>query len=95
MNAVCPYIAPDGRYLLFSASPSAAASLDLFVTFRLDTGKWAPAQALNAPINSAGMEMCPMVSADGDYLFFIRWHQRVHGIYWVSTRSFRKLSPKK
>jgi Tol biopolymer transport system component len=60
-----PYISPDGSYLLFSRD------YDLFISFCARDGAWKEARKLDAPINSPSIEICPIISPDGKYLFFI------------------------
>jgi len=82
-GAAGPGISPDGTILLFSAPGK--DNLDIFVSFKRSGGGWSQPEALPPPINSSGMEMCPRFSPRGEYIFFTRWHERVHGIYWVSA----------
>jgi Tol biopolymer transport system component len=66
-----PYIAPDERYLIFTAWGRAAGDKegDLFVSMN-DNGRWSPARRLPEPINSAAQEYAPIVSPDGEWLYF-------------------------
>ncbi len=70
-----PFIAPDGRYLLFGRN------LDIYVCFREKDGRWGEAKRLGSEVNSPGMEALPIVSPDGKYLFF----SRSYAIYWVDA----------
>ena len=82
-GATDPGISPDGTILLFSATGK--DNLDIFVSFRKSPDRWSRPQALTPPVNSSGMEMCPRFSPRGEFIFFTRWHERVHGVYWVSA----------
>jgi Tol biopolymer transport system component len=63
------WIAPDERYLVFSALHRAGGvgGYDLFVSHRRD-GRWQPAQPL--AINTAASEYNESVSPDGKWLYF-------------------------
>ena len=67
-----PYVAPDESYLIFSswARQDGLGSGDLYISFRQDDGTWSPARNLGPEVNSARTEYCPIVSPDGEYLYF-------------------------
>jgi len=81
----CPEISADGGILLFCATAQGSDNLDIFASRRTTSGEWSAPRALPGLVNSAGMDMCPRFSPDGKLLFFTRWHERVHGVYWVSV----------
>ena len=35
---------------------------------------------------------CPQITPDGKYLFFLKWENNVHNVYWVSTEAIPELS---
>ncbi len=84
-----PFIAPDESYLLFSSDrrdPSRGDG-DLYIS-RLADGSWTDPVSLGEPINTDRMERFPMLSRDGQYLFFTRWTpDHDHDVYWVDARS--------
>ena len=79
-----PFIAPDGRYLLFGRD------MDIYVSFRQKDGRWGEARRLGPEINTPGMELLPIVSPDGRYLFFTR----SYGSYWVDAAVIDVVKPK-
>lgn len=92
-----PYITPDGRVLIVSATGSDSRKRsDLYVITRREDGRWMDAQNLGAEVNTNDVEFCPQLSRDGQYLFFSRVHyegDRATGndIYVVATRFIRPL----
>lgn len=66
-----PYIAPDERYLIFTAWGRTGGDTegDLFLSTR-DRAGWSVPRRLPDPINSAAQEYAPIVSPDGVWLYF-------------------------
>ena len=83
-----PFIAPDESYLIFCKT--AGGSRDLFISYKRENGQWTEGINLGKNINSPGIELCPVVSPDGKYLFFMRRD----GIMWVSASFIEGLRPK-
>jgi len=46
-----------------------------------------------AGVNSPAIELCPMVTADGKYLFFLSQRDGESHVYWVSAAVIEKLRP--
>lgn len=94
------YVAPDERYMVLSSRrlPSSGLS-DLFVSFRLDDGRWSDPVNLGSDVNTEEVEFCPMVTPDGKYLFFSRrwgstWEETTAGdVYWVDARIVDRFRP--
>jgi hypothetical protein len=84
-----PCIAPDESYLIFSKKIP-ENNEDLFITYRKQDGSWTEEINLGKKINSKGLEICPIVSPDGNYLFYLRRDF----IMWVSTKFIEDLRPK-
>jgi len=80
-----PFIAPDGRYLLFGRN------MDIYVSFREEDGKWGEAKRLGPEVNTSGMEILPIVSPDGQDLFFSRNQQS----YWIDAAVIEDAKPKR
>ena len=88
-----PFVGPDESYLLFARDERTGSSLsgritrDLFISFRLQGDAWSEAVELGPGINVPGVEdICPMVSPDGKYLFFVS--RRIDGAFrafWVDA----------
>jgi len=87
----CPFIAPDESYLVFASGYESDAfwKTQLYISFRSKNGSW------TAPVNLSrklGLtttgQLCPIVSPDGKYLFFIS------GVHWVEAKIIEELRPK-
>lgn len=65
------FVDPDENYLIYSSykRPDGQGSGDLYISYR-SSGQWQPAINLGAGINSAYLDYCPFVSADGKTLYF-------------------------
>lgn len=67
-----PFVAPDERYLLFvSSRPGGHGGGDLYVSFRDGSG-WTQPRNVGPLLNTSAREYAPVVSADGQYLYFAR-----------------------
>lgn len=66
-----PYVAPDESYLIFASRgrQGAVGELDLYISLRTSEG-WSAPRALPQPINTRLREFCPIVSPDGEWLYF-------------------------
>jgi hypothetical protein len=86
-----PFVAPDESYILFARN--GGNRHDLFASFRLRGDAWSEAVALGPGINVAGVDdICPMVSPDGKYLFFVsRRIDRAFRVYWVDAGVIEEL----
>jgi Tol biopolymer transport system component len=91
-----PFIAPDESYLLFaSGREGGLGKHDLYVGLCRSDGTWAPPARLGPEINSSGQELCPMVSPDGRYLFFLSQRdRRESGVYWARADFLDELRPR-
>lgn len=68
------FVDPDGQFLLFTSHGwgEGFGGGDLFVSFKDKDGSWQTPRNLGPKVNTAGLEYCPSLSADGRYLFFSR-----------------------
>ena len=88
-----PFVGPDESYLLFArdertgSAPSGRIAKDLFISFRLNGDAWSEAVELGPGIYVPGVDdICPMVSPDGKYLFFVsRRIDRAFRVFWVDA----------
>ncbi len=94
------YVAPDESLLVLSSRRAPGhGNGDLFVSFRRPDGSWSEPANLGATINTAAHEFCPMMSPDGQYLFFSRrygdtWETTTDGdVFWVEAGVLERLSP--
>jgi ankyrin repeat protein len=88
-----PFIAPDESYLIFTGMdrPDSMGGTDLYISFRTGNGGWTDPLNLGPPVNTPSNDMCPMVSADGRFLF---WNSHAGGnadVYWVDAGFLRTL----
>jgi Tol biopolymer transport system component len=88
-----PFIASDGRYLIFARKPGADTFGDLYISFRNKDGSWMDAVCLGSPINSEAHEVCPQITRDGKYFFFISMRSGKPQIYWVDAKVIEELKP--
>jgi hypothetical protein len=79
-----PYVAPDESYLIFVRFDERRRG-DLFVTFRNDGGSWSEPRQLEGGVNTDASELCPAVSPDGRYLFYISDDAGFFRPYWVPS----------
>jgi hypothetical protein len=86
-----PCIAPDESFIVFDSKRNDdPENADLFVCFRQKDGNWSEAFNLGNAINTCKNEICPSISPDSKYLFYMSKGD----IYWVSADIIQKLRPK-
>lgn len=79
-----PFIAPDGRCLVFcSTKPGGLGADDLYIAFKGKDGHWTPPVNMGKEINSAGSENRPYVTHDGRYFFFTSTRNGSRDTFWV------------
>ena len=87
-----PCVAPDERFIVFDSTRKGGhAYSDLYVTLQDKKGQWADAINLGADLNMPGINQCPMLSPDGNYLFYNSHNY----IYWVDARIIEQVTPDK
>jgi len=85
-----PCIATDESFIIFdSKRTDDPENADLYVCFKQKDGNWSEAYSLDA-LNTPGNDLCPALSPDGKYLFFMSKGD----IYWVSTEVIWNAKPK-
>jgi len=84
-----PYIAPDGSYLIFARwdMNNGDSPTRLYISYADDDGGWTMAVL----VEQVGYGLCPRVSPDGKYLFFLSSPQSVS---WMSTEFIQELKPR-
>lgn len=82
-----PYISPDEHYLIFSRWKlnDEKGMIEAYISFRDGKGHWKPAQK----IEKIGYCICPQISPDGKYLFYIGEGFK---IMWVSATVIEELN---
>jgi len=88
-----PFVAPDEGYLIFSSDreEGSLGAEDLYVSFRRADGAWSAAVNLGPAVNSAAPELCPRVSPDGRYLFFLSGKSGTYDVYWIDAELIERL----
>jgi ankyrin repeat protein len=88
-----PYIAPDESYLIFVSTghPPAAGQFHFFISYRGGDGSWTTPVSLGEKIHTVQQGLCPLVTPDGKYMFFIGQGD----IWWVDAGFIEALRPKK
>jgi ankyrin repeat protein len=88
IDAISPYISPDGKYLIFSSKDSG-----LMVSFRKKDGGWTDGQLIAE--SNEYPDRCPIVSHDGKFLFYLRFIDDRYIPYWMSAKIIKDLKPDK
>jgi len=87
-----PFVSPDGTYLIFdSRERGGFGKADLYISFR-ENDHWGSPINLGNKINTSAIDFMPIVSPDGEYLFFCRKENNERDIYWVKfdVEDYRK-----
>jgi len=87
-----PSIAPDESYLIFVSTghPAAKGQLHFFISYRSGDGSWTAPVSLGEKIHTVQQGLCPYVTPDGKYMFFIGQGD----IWWVDAGFIEALRPK-
>jgi Tol biopolymer transport system component len=94
MTECCPFVSADGNLLLFArTTPSYGA--DLYASFRTSAGSWSTAVNLGRGVNTARHDLCPIVSPDGKYLFFVSNREGESNVYWVNIEVVERERPRR
>lgn len=85
-NGGLPYIAPDESYIIFAADlDDSIGRNDLYIGYRLKDGTWSKPVNLGPGMNTPKDELCPQVSPDKRWIFFIR-HDEKYNVYWAAMK---------
>jgi len=79
-----PFIAPDESYLIFARLPNFTRNAEMYISFKNEDGTWREAVKMTG-VNTGGHELCPHLSPDGLYLFFISTRTGRFKPFWVSA----------
>jgi hypothetical protein len=88
-----PYIDFQDRYLLFAAAnrPDNIGIIDLYIAYKDEYDNWTEPQNLGEGISTQFMDRFPMVTQNGNYLFFVTSHSshfpstHTH-FYWMDAK---------
>jgi len=87
-----PFVAHDESYILFSRYGGDLRYADLFICFKKTDGSWSDAQNMGETVNTKVHELCPQVTRDRKYLFFIRNDEKGElRPFWMSAKIIENL----
>jgi ankyrin repeat protein len=86
-----PFIAPDESYLIFASTAHGPTEgmFHFVISYRETDGGWSAPQALDditAPVQDP---LCPLITADGKFMFFIGWGD----IWWTRADFIEEMRP--
>ncbi|MFC1573041.1 ankyrin repeat domain-containing protein [Candidatus Eisenbacteria bacterium] len=87
-----PFIAPDESYMLFTRFLH-PGGVHIFITFPRDGGAWSEPIDISADVHPAARGMCPIVSPNEEYLFFV-WRGPNNSISWIDAGFLKDLRSK-
>jgi Tol biopolymer transport system component len=85
---ICPYVAPDGSYLIFVKSELETHDKGLYIMFKKKDGGWTKETSITDIIGGRGFS--PRVTSDGKYLFFFDKST----MYWADASFIEELRKK-
>ena len=87
-----PFIAPDESYLIYISSMDSPSIYNskFYISYRQKDGSWGKPISLEEKTKPVRMGLCPAVTPDGKYMFFIGNGD----IYWVEAGFIEELRPK-
>jgi ankyrin repeat protein len=80
-----PFIAPDGSYLIYSRCDLQDREGTLLISFRRRDETWSPPRDLHDRLGNRTRSICPWVTPDGRYLFFIADCAGESKPFWVDA----------
>lgn len=84
------FVDPNEDNLIFCAQREEGLGRgDLYISFKQEDGTWSPSVNMGERVNTEHHELCPFVTADGEYLFFTSQQD----IYWISADILATLKP--
>ncbi len=96
LKGTTPFISPDESYLIYSIRKNETDKFsDLYISYRLNNNKWSNPIDLGSDINCRDkFDLCPIISPDGKYLFFIsRRLGSQFQVFWVDAGFIEELKP--
>ncbi len=87
------YVAQDESYIIFSSKDrdDTIGGQDLYISFRVESGKWTKAVNMGPKVNSTSGEICPSVTLDGKYLFFTSRRRGDADIFWIDAKIIEEI----
>jgi len=69
-------------------------NIGLYVSYQLKNSSWTEPKHLGNLINSKGNEVCPLVTSDNKYLFYLSNRTGEYHVYWVNAKFIEELKLK-
>ena len=94
MEGGTPFIALDESYIIYSTGGTERYKMaDLHISYKLKNNKWSMPINLGTSINDeTSIDLCPVISPNGKYLFFIsRRDEGVFSLYWAEASFIEEL----
>jgi hypothetical protein len=88
----CPLIAADESWIMFASrrpEDAVGQGTNLYISYRDASGAWLKPVNLSLIWNKGGGDICPSLSPDGKFLFFLKWHK----VFWVSSAVIEEQRP--
>jgi hypothetical protein len=87
------FVAHDESYLIVSiyGRKDGFGEGDLYISFRSPEDSWSPLKNMGDAINSDKRDFCPMLTPDGEYLFFSSKRAGEGDIFWVDAKVIETL----
>ncbi len=106
-SEVDPFISPDGSFLIVCLQREdlfCYGERDLYISFNKEDGSWSVPINMGPDINSEAVEICPNISNDGKYFFFVSDRKAPQeliddtkagetDLYWVDAKVIEDLKP--
>ncbi len=85
------FVSPNEDYLIYTAyaRKDGLGSGDLYISFKDQKGNWQQAKNMGTTVNSAFMEYCPFVAADGT-LYFTSKRSKIKTEQFKDIKDFEK-----
>jgi ankyrin repeat protein len=86
-----PFIAPDESYLIFASTAHGPTEgmFHFVISYREADGGWSAPQALDHVTAPVQDPLCPLITADGKFMFFIGWGD----IWWTRADFIEEMRP--
>lgn len=84
-----PHIGPGGDFILLSVDTG--EQYQLAISYAESGGRWTAPRVISREINYEGRVLCPILSPDGKYLFFLGATGEGRGVCWVEAPDLTSL----
>ena len=73
--------------------PENMGTVDLYVSFKDESGAWTPLTNMGEAVNSTSQDLCPFVTTDGAYLFFNSHRGGQADVFWIDAEVIEQFRP--